>query len=540
MAGAFFLLPFVVAEGSTEQLRAGAAPVPWLLATLVIVAGLPFFITSTTGPLLQRWFSQVRHESSGDPYFLYSASNLGSLVALIGYPLWLEVSFSTGVQSDLWRSAFVVLTVFVAVCGTFFVRFARGPGAVRRSTVEVAPAEPVGWKRRAWWVLLAFVPSSLMLGVTTYLTTDIASIPLLWVIPLSLYLLTFVVVFARRQWLPQKMWNRLLPVFGLILVFAILCRATEPTWCLILIHLLFFFTAAMVCHGRLAADRPSPDRLTEFYLWMSVGGALGGVFNAIIAPLVFREVAEYPLVILAACALYEPVRGGVPVSLRSVKSWSGIVLLGVVTAGFSIAATHIGLVPGLLTHVVLFGLPVILCYLLTRSPLRFAVGLAVVMVAAQIYVELNKRTVFVDRSFFGVSRVTKTADGRFRQLDHGFTAHGRQFTDPGRACEPLAYYHARGPLGTIMREFNRHHPDARVGLIGLGAGATMAYAQPDQRWDIYEIDPLVIRIAQDKSVFSYLAGCKRARNASASRSRSAPRASCPVRRAIIAAARLAA
>lgn len=507
MIGAFLLLPFVVTEESTEQLRAGAAPVTWLLATLVTVAGLPFFITSTTGPLLQRWFSQVQHHSSGDPYFLYSASNLGSLIALVGYPVWLEVHFNTSGQSALWRWTFVALTGLIAICGGFYLRRSRAPINAGASAGEALLPESISWKRRSFWVLLAFIPSSLMLGVTTYLTTDIASIPLLWVIPLSLYLLTFVLVFARHQWLPQKLWNRLLPVMGLILVFTILCRATEPTWCLILIHLLFFFTAAMVSHGRLASDRPSPGRLTEFYLWMSVGGALGGVFNAIIAPLIFREVVEYPLIILAACALYQPIMSNVPVRLRLINSWMAVIGLGVVTAGLSMGAARMGLLPGLLTNVLLFGLPVILCYPLTRSPVRFMTGLAVVMVAAQIYVELNKRTVFVDRSFFGVSRVTKTSNGRFRQLDHGFTAHGRQFVDPERACEPLAYYHRRGPLGTIMGEFNRDHPDGQVGLIGLGAGATTVYAQPGQHWDIYEIDPVVIRIARDESIFTYLAGC---------------------------------
>ncbi len=507
MTGAFLLLPFVVTDASLEELRAGATPVPWLLTTLILVAGLPFFITSTTGPLLQRWFSRVDHSSSGDPYFLYSASNLGSLLALIGYPLWLEVHFNTGEQSALWRWAFAALIILIAVCGAVFVRYSGNQTTAGESAMESVPAELIEWKRRLFWVLLAFVPSSLMLGVTTYLTTDIASIPLLWVIPLSLYLLTFVMVFARRQWLPQTIWNRLLPVVGLILVFTILCRATEPTWFLILIHLLFFFIAAMVCHGRLARDRPSPARLTEFYLWMSVGGALGGVFNAIIAPLIFREVVEYPLVILLACSLYLPIKSKAPINLRSVKSWLAIIALGIVTAGFSIAATRIGLMPGLLTNIVLFGLPVILCYPFTRSPVRFTAGLAVVMVSAQIYVELNKRTVFVHRSFFGVSRVTVTSNGRFRQLDHGSTAHGRQFIVSNRACEPLAYYHREGPLGTIMGEFNLNHPEGRVGLIGLGAGATMTYAQPRQEWDIYEIDPLVIQIAQDETLFTYLSHC---------------------------------
>jgi spermidine synthase len=516
LLAALATLPFQISDTSVQQLAAGSRPESWLLLQLLLVVGLPFLVVSTTGPLLQRWFSQIGHTSSGDPYFLYAASNLGSLLALGSYPLWLESAFELNTQARLWQWVFGGLIVLVAVCGWGFARTREGHAQTTSANAAAAPAgeypapevvRTLSWSRRGFWVLLAFTPSSLLLGVTTYLTTDIASIPLLWVIPLSLYLLTFVFAFARRQWLPPSLIHRLLPILGVMLVFTIVCRATEPTWFLLLINLLFFFTAALACHGRLAADRPAPAQLTEFYLWLSIGGALGGIFNALVAPLVFREVLEYPLAILLACALYQVPAGRWKPAPKLMRSWWSVIALAALAILLAVSAKEIGLTPGLLTNVLIFGVPVVLCFGFVRQPLRFVTALASVLLAAHLYVELNKRTVFVDRSFFGVSRVTVSANGLFRQLDHGSTAHGRQFINPDRACEPLAYYHQAGPLGTIFTEFNRTNVAPNVGLIGLGAGATLAYAQREQTWDIYEIDPLVIQIAQSPELFSYLTAC---------------------------------
>jgi len=516
LLAALAALPFQISDSALQQLTAGARPGSWLLLQLLLVVGLPFFVLSTTGPLLQRWFSQTGHASSGDPYFLYAASNLGSLLALGSYPLWLESAFDLNTQTRLWQGVFGGLILLVGGCGWWFARAQADPAQTTSTSSRTAqagefPATDVvparSWSRRGFWVLLAFTPSSLLLGVTTYLTTDIASIPLLWVIPLSLYLLTFVLAFARRHYLPPALIHRLLPVLGVILVFTIVCRATEPTWFLLLINLLFFFTAALACHGRLAADRPAPAQLTEFYLWLSIGGALGGIFNALIAPLIFREVIEYPLAILLACALYQIPAGRWKPGPKLVRSWWSVTALAGLAMVFAVSAKSLGLAPGLLTNVLVFGVPVMLCFGFAGQPLRFVTTLGSVLLAAHVYVELNKRTVFVDRSFFGVSRVTVSANGWFRQLDHGSTAHGRQFIEAGRACEPLAYYHRSGPLGTVFREFQRTNTAAHVGLIGLGAGATLAYAQPGETWDIYEIDPLVIRIAQNPELFTYLSDC---------------------------------
>jgi hypothetical protein len=292
------VLPIAV---STDWTPPGTGnPIPALLGLLVVTVGLPFFVVSTSGPLLQRWFAATGHKRARDPYFLYAASNLGSMIALLGYPFWFEPRFGLAVQSRLWMAGYGVFILLTFLCAVLVVR--RVPVADTSDLpVERLPRLP--WKRRLRWVVLAFVPSSLMLSVTTYLTTDIASIPLLWVLPLSLYLLTFIVVFARRQLLPLSFVLHWLPLVILVVVFVLLSEATEPVILLIAIHLFGLFWVGLACHGLLAADRPPVGYLTEFYLWLSVGGVLGGLFNALVAPVVFNSVAEYPLILVLACLL---------------------------------------------------------------------------------------------------------------------------------------------------------------------------------------------------------------------------------------------
>lgn len=511
LAVAFWMLPFKIGEPARDALTNGAAPLPWLLLELFAMAGLPFFVVATTAPLLQHWFSNLGHRSSGDPYFLFSASNVGSLLALAAYPAWMETAFDIREQARLWRMGFLVLAVLVVIAGAKFLASSR-PMLVKSNTAEPAVSDlaagetRITWKRRVWWVLLAFVPASLMLGTTTYLTTDIASVPLLWIIPLGIYLLTFVIAFSRRAWVPLAWVNWLLPVLGIMLVFLLLSRATEPVVVLILCHLLFLFCAGLVCHSRLAADRPDVRRLTEFYLWLAGGGALGGMFNAILAPLVFRDVVEYPLMILVACALYVPRRLS-NTRYGKIGSWWPVPGLGAFALLLGFMVKGMGWNPGTAVRVLVFGLPTVLCFGLVTRPAQFAGALLCVMLGGHVYVEMTRRTILVDRSFFGVLRVTVSANGLFRQLEHGDTAHGRQFIDESRACEPLAYYHWNGPLGTIFRAYNESDLKPCIGLIGMGAATTLAYSLPGQAWDVYEIDPLVIRIASNPRMFTYLTKC---------------------------------
>jgi SAM-dependent methyltransferase len=299
------LLPVTLPAGWGQP--EGDLPVFWLLGLLGVVVGLPFLVLSTTAPLLQKWFADTDHPSGRDPYFLYVASNLGSMLALLSYPFLLEPALPLSEQTRLWSIGYGIAAVLTAGCALLLWRSPRPAPAPVVATENGQGALP--WTRRGRWVLLAFVPSSLLLSVTSYLTTDIAAIPLLWVVPLSLYLLTFILVFGRRQRVPQRILARWLPLVVVILVLVLLSEATEPVALLIGLHLAGLFWIGLFCHGALAQDRPPTSHLTEFYLWLSVGGVLGGLFNALLAPLLFTSLVEYPLVLILACLL----RGAAPV-----------------------------------------------------------------------------------------------------------------------------------------------------------------------------------------------------------------------------------
>lgn len=315
----FALVVLLVLRFDIEPLARGALPpptetnpIPWLLTVLLVAAGLPFFAVSTSAPLIQRWFSKTPHPQANDPYFLYAASNLGSMLALVGYPFVVEPSLTLDNQRWLWIAGFGLLCLLTAFCGNIMLGFVSQSSVTSKTTNETTD-EPLSWGRRLRWVMLAAVPSSLMLGATTYMTTDIAAIPLLWIPPLALYLLSFILVFSRLPGLVISTFAMLLPLTAMLLIFMLLTgmRPSNILWS-ISIHLGVLFVASMACHGLLARDRPVPSQLTEFYLWMSAGGVLGGIFNGLIAPLAFYGLAEYPIALLAACALCNA--GGIPIA----------------------------------------------------------------------------------------------------------------------------------------------------------------------------------------------------------------------------------
>ncbi|MFM9996754.1 MAG: spermidine synthase [Phycisphaerales bacterium] len=311
-----------------------ATPTLWLLGALALAVGGPFFVLSTTGPLLQRWFSSTTHRHAKDPYFLYAASNVGSMLALLGYPFVMEASLPLLGQRRWFAAGFWVFAALVTWCGVLMLRARRdGAGSgtplsrqmrrqmkyEARGTADTpaaeeadAPLAPLSWWTRVRWVLLAAVPSSLMLGVTQHVSSDIASVPLLWVIPLAIYLLTFILAFSGRG--VQLQWTS--RVFGVVAVFvavSLLARMGRPAAAIIGAHFFGMFLAGLVCHGRLAAERPDPRRLTEFFLLIAVGGVLGGAFNALLAPVIFNSIGEYPIAITAACLLCVPSFGDRPI-----------------------------------------------------------------------------------------------------------------------------------------------------------------------------------------------------------------------------------
>ncbi len=502
-------LPIGVSPWALERMPEQSNFALWLLLCLFLSAGLPFFAVSTNGPLLQRWFSRSRHSGARDPYFLYAASNLGSLLALLGYPLAIEPSLRLGHQTQWWSAGFLGLGFLVAGCGTLLLWTRRlhasgstgGESEESDPELRTASAPTTPWQR-VRWCLWAFVPSSLMLGVTTYLTTDIASIPLLWVVPLATYLLTFVLVFARRG---ERWWRwtpRALPIGGLALAYMLLSEGTEPVWAILLLHLAVFFLAAMVCHGQLAASRPPAVRLTEFYLWIAVGGVLGGLFNGLAAPLLFTRVAEYPLALILACWLAPAVSRRI--AWVDVVAALGMGLLAAVLAAFVLPAQGL---PLQLRLGIVFGAPLMACYAAVDRPARFALCLGGVMLASSFFPGTHGAPLLAERNFFGVLRVTQDPAGPFRRLVHGSTIHGRQSTDPASRCDPLSYYHRSGPLGQVIEASREGKPGGSVAVIGLGAGSMAAYSVSGETWTFYEINPGVVRIATDTNYFTFVHGC---------------------------------
>jgi spermidine synthase len=492
------------------------APIVWLLALLAVAVGLPFFVVSTSSPLLQSWFARTGHQSAADPYFLYAASNVGSMLALVSYPLLAERFLPLGDQSTLWTAGYGLLLTLTVVCAAVAWHAAgrtnhtgSGAAVARDPSHEGAAAEPaIDLRRRLRWVLLAFIPSSLMLSVTTHITTTIAPIPMLWIIPLSIYLLTFILVFQTRFVIPHALLLRRLPL-ALVLVAAVLgLHVAEPTSFMVLLHLIPFFVAAMVCHGELASDRPSTSHLTEFYLWLSIGGALGGVFNALVAPAVFETVLEYPIVIVVLALLVK--RSSVP-SVPSARAWLDVALP--LAAGVYLLVMVQGMrAAGIETKPLTWALIIMpvtwACLSFRNRPVRFALGVAVLMLGGALNLRGGLGIVTHDeRSFFGISRVQIDTENEYSVLLHGDTVHGMQSRDPARSREPLMYYGKAGPIGQLFEALQDKSAERHVGVVGLGAGSLACYSRPGEAWTFYEIDPVVMRIAQNPRYFTYLQEC---------------------------------
>jgi SAM-dependent methyltransferase len=585
-------LPFGIPAG--WQPPTSGSPIPSLLALLATAIGLPFFVVSISSPMLQSWFAHTRHRAAADPYFLYAASNAGSMLALLGYPALIEPWVGLQTQALLWAAGYLLLIALTLGCALVLwhspnveqnrnvaTKAPRNHSSERLAETDpnhqdtkaprikkeaasrdTEPRSSRSWwlgalvvtsqtvseiagraerknrlgvlasswlsannpgrltvRRRARWVLLAAIPSSLMLSVTTYVTTSIAPIPLLWVIPLALYLLTFILVFAGKPILHHGLLVRAFPIVLLPLIIVILAEATQPIAMLIVLHLLVFFVAAMVGHGELARDRPAASHLTEFYLLMSVGGALGGMFNALVAPVLFTSVAEYPLVLVLACLVLPASTqderrlgaAAVPaVAGTRAIGWHDLVLpaaLGGLVVAMILGVRAAGLPAGPLSLGLVFGAPCLLLFSFSRRPLRFALGLAALLLASSLYTSDQGRVLLAERSFFGISRVLAEPSGRYLALAHGSTRHGLQSLDPARRREPLTYYYPSGPIGQLFGAYRGDWARARVAVIGLGTGALTCYRQPEQQWTYYEIDPSVVHIARDSGYFSYLREC---------------------------------
>ncbi|HET7165193.1 MAG TPA: fused MFS/spermidine synthase [Pseudolabrys sp.] len=502
IVAACFALPLQIASGWDRPPLAGESF--WLLELFAVSIGLPFFALSANGPLLQAWFVRTDHPAAKDPYFLYAASNVGSFLALISYPLLVEPFARLGTQTSFWTIGFYVLILLIAACGAVMLR---SPTVPFDAPTDAEKAAQPTWRIVLSWLALAAVPSGLLLAVTTHISTDVAAVPLLWVLPLALYLLTFVIAFQTHPLLPHWLVIKVQPIFIVGLVATLVIVPTDKIVNLIAIHLAVFFVCVLMCHGELARRRPAPQNLTAFYMWISAGGMIGGVATGLVAPHVFNWIAEYPLLVVLA-VLCRPGLALPPG--RSGQS----ALLGALGIAVLIVIGFTGYVQTLSNNLfsAVIGVMLGLSVQYWRAPLPFAAIIAFVFLSGFYYNEnIRSQTV---RNFFGVLTIAETSDGRFRVLWHGTVAQGSQRIrdDDGAPVtgrpEMISEFFAGAGIAQVFDAVRaRVAGPTSVAVIGLGTGTLACSVRPGDALTYYEIDPDVVRIAQNPEMFNFVSEC---------------------------------
>ena len=631
-AAAFLVLPIGLPAWFGEPPT--GEPYLWQLGLFAVAVGLPFFAVAANAPLLQAWFATAGHRQSGDPYFLYAASNLGSFLALLGYPLVLEPLLGLKALSWYWMAGFALLVL--AIAASFLAVRSSAPRTAAAASAGSAAVSPPTWSDRLRWIGLALVPSALLTAFTTHVSTDVASAPLIWVMPLALYLLTFVLVFRQeprvlvaiaimlgvvmaaavqftgerllkgaweegwdslvatygglrtglfvgglagllflfvQHWLPARpmTWLRAVHLGAVVVALFTMSQTHYENWFIsATVGVIVFFASTLVTHRTLYEARPAPRHLTEFYLWMSLGGALGGLFAALIAPKIFSEVYEYPILVALTMACRPRALQGFADGFRSLGHWlraqatraaglftradqarvdellmlwivlaAGVLALLVVDGAMSrlrsfdpdswpTALWWLGWPISLLKRTglglwairwgnaaVVAGLFGIVLLAAWRWPSR-QLAAALVMCGAVVALESGVRRFPAERSYFGVYRVYPA--GNYHVLMHGTTLHGAQKVtkgDDGREVAdptPATYYHPTSPMARtieIVRDsVSKRGGTARFGVVGLGTGSLGCHASEGERWRFFEIDPVMVGIATDPERFTFLKSCQ--------------------------------
>lgn len=482
-------------------------PIFWLLALFGFSIGVPFFAISANAPLFQSWFSRTSHEHASDPYFLYAASNAGSLLTLCAYPVFIEPNLILETQTSSWTLGYVALIAMILACGVLAVFYRSKQEEVEASVSSdsaVKESPPLPLKLVLFWVALAFIPSSLMLGVTSYMTNNIASAPFLWIIPLALYLLTFVIVFMKK---PIIKYTQLSWIFPTVIVAAICLPMMKqiPHIIAIVLNLTCYFLITLYCHSRLVEARPPATKLTQFYIFMSLGGVLGGIFNALIVPLIFNDIYEYVLVLWLAGVL-------IACNISPLKKQSRKSLL-MACVFFTAAVIGAALVnqfyesPKLFVMIVLTLLTFLGLRELKATPIFIAFNLVAVLSITNI--TMNADYVYKDRSFYSMIKIRSENKGgnNVHSFTHGDTLHNYQLTDEQYATMPLAYYAEGNTFDQVADAVRSVKPSMTAAVIGLGAGAMACFENPGDDWTYFEIDPAVVKMATDTSLFSYIDRC---------------------------------
>ena len=502
MVVACFVLPLRISSGWGRPPLTGEAL--WLLRLFTAAIGLPFLVLAATGPVLQAWFVRTDQPAAKDPYFLYAASNLGSLLALIAYPSLIEPFAPLSDQKWLWAIGYYILILLIAICAGLMLR---SPATAHVTRADAKKSTAPTWHDAASWTALAAVPSGLLLAVTTHISTDVAAVPILWVLPLALYLLTLVIAFQTYPLMPHWVVLNVQPFFILGLVVTFVVVSIGSIVYLIAIHLVVFFVCALVCHGELARRRPAPQHLTAYYVWISAGGFIGGIATSLVAPHVFNWVAEYPLLIVLAVlcrpGLTLPAARSAQFALLCMLGIAALILIGftaeVQKLQYNLFSVITGVLLGLALHY-------------WRVPLPFAAIVAFIFFADHYYKE-NIRTQTV-RNFFGVLSVEESSDGRFRTLWHGTTAQGSQRirNNEGNPVtgrpEMISEFFAGGGIAQVFDAMRvRVAGRTSVAVIGLGTGTLACSMRPGDLLTYYEIDPDIVRIARDPKLFNFVSEC---------------------------------
>lgn len=513
------VLPMAIPEGSAPP--TDRDPTLWQLSLMFMTVGGPFFVLAGSAPMLQRWFSSTSHPDANNPYFLYGASNLGSMAALLAYPVIAEPLMTLDMQSYSWAVGYGVLIVFTIL--SVILVWGQQSKAKTAEAKEKAKSgnEVITWKQRFKWLLLAFIPSSMMLGVTTYITTDVATVPMLWIIPLALYVGTFIIVFARKEIITANAAANIFYIFlcAVMLQTIALNVITSNPAPIIFLHFGMFFFAAILCHKELADSRPSSSHLTEFYLLMSVGGALGGFFNAIIAPQFFVIAVEYALVIALACfirmhtlpsqsfAAFKKSLKDIMISRTAKKSdeYELYSLLAIFLFG------TVAFLSGDKIFILLSSFVIVVSFANLISN-RWAAALAAIFLMMLFPPGYSWRQGGIEliqqqRNFFGVARIMNNVSSNERLLLHGTTNHGTQSLDEEYRLTPLSYYTSQSPIADGFTYLDKKSGDQAVAVVGLGVGVTSCFQKDGRTFDFFEIDKDIAEIAENKEFFTFLSDC---------------------------------
>lgn len=482
----------------------------WLIGVFAVSVGLPFFAVSANGPLLQAWFARTGHPHADDPYFLYGASNIGSLLALLAYPFLIEPTFTLDRQSALWTAGFVALMIAIAACA-LFLRPEKTAGLASAAAKPEIVAAPVSLNDRLTWIGLSMVPSALLVATTAHVTNDVAAVPLIWVIPLALYLMTFSLAFRSGGAVMDRVLTLAQPVLLASIITLTIAKGL-PFYAVLGLILTFFTVSVTICHRELYARRPAVGDLTQFYFFMSLGGVIGGALASLLAPVVFEQLLEFPLLALAVLLCRADVRSRLgqfrPAALAAAIGLA-VVLFLLVDRGI-IERDMLPMQAIIMAILVSLGLIV----LSWHRPVRMLASATVAMLVS-VLVTSPPNLVERTRSFFAVHSVYATPNGEGRYLQHGNTLHGAErWADAAGVPlagqpQPASYFHLGGAYHEAIEQVRaaRGGRLGKVAVVGLGMGSLACHARPGETWDFFEIDPEVVSIARDTSLFRSFSEC---------------------------------